>query len=152
MAKFNLSALKPGDEVGITWTVGDSEPTEFISRVTAIEDDGFIRVERQELPFWPDDGREVEIIWDGVVTPSPHGTRLCEPSDEGRRNSLGEEVDTKLDTLRDRLIDLSLEDLRRLEATIDGLLSEYPERVVIDLPIGGEVPAPRLTGHQELIA
>ncbi|AGA31647.1 hypothetical protein Sinac_7616 (plasmid) [Singulisphaera acidiphila DSM 18658] len=36
----------------------------------------------------------------------------------------------------DRLHNLSFEDLKRLDAMVKGLLVEYPERAVIELPVG----------------
>lgn len=132
---FDPSTLKPGDEVGITWR-SLSGQVESVSHVAAIDDDGMIVVEGQGFPFWPDDGREVELVINGVVSPSPAGTRLCEPTDEGRAFSLQADIEQDLDELRERLEGIPLDELRKLDATIKVMLDRYPAHKAIDLQGG----------------
>ncbi|AGA31646.1 hypothetical protein [Singulisphaera acidiphila] len=58
---LDVKSLKPGDEVGVTWQSLGGQ-CKYSEHVEAIEEDGMIRVTGHELPFWPDDGREVEIV------------------------------------------------------------------------------------------
>jgi hypothetical protein len=132
---FNLSSLKVGDEVGITWRSLGGQ-CEHVSNVTELEDDGCICVKGYDLPFWPDDGREMETVWGGVVTLSPNGTRLCAPSDEGRRASAREDIYRLLDDLVEIRSDLSLDDLQRLDGRLKALLADFGPRPVIDVASG----------------
>jgi hypothetical protein len=126
---FNPSALKPGDEVGKRWTSWLGECV-FTTTVVAIHDGGIIEVEGDE--FYGPDGLQVDLVINGIG--SPIRPRLCEPTDEGRRNSLSEDIGADLDSLGDRRSDLSLDELQRLDAAIKALLSEFPPRAVIDVP------------------
>jgi hypothetical protein len=131
-SQFDLSSLKVGDEVGIKWNSFAGQ-CEFVARVTEVDRDGWIWVEDHEFPFSPEDGREVEFVLNGVVTPRPNGRRLCPPSDKGRIESLCEDIYGDLTALGNLRDDLTVDQLRKLEAGVKALLAEFSAGISIDV-------------------
>ena len=104
--KWSLSALKPGDEVGVQ--VGSSLG---VDRVVAIHEDGVIEIEGDD--YYGPDGRN---LFTGSVTNMV--VRLVEPTDEGRIASLIENIRTDLDILGDKAREMTLEQLREFREAI----------------------------------
>lgn len=105
---FDVSTLKPGDEVGIEICRSSGWETWSASRVVAIHANGLIEIEGEEfyLPY-------------GLHQTLGVGLRLAAPTDEGRWAALQEAVATDLDILSSETREMDLPTLRRLKAWVD---------------------------------
>lgn len=108
---FDLKRLAVGDEVGIEWERRPNSVTQFVAMVTHVDADGSICIDGDEW-FMPD-GRCMNYA----------GRRLCAPTDEGRTEMLRETIYSDLDILSSKRMAMSLPALRRLHATLVGLIA-----------------------------
>lgn len=108
---FDLSKLKPGDEVGIEsdWSFANRRAT---TTIRAIHDDGVFELDGGD--WFDQDGK---CVW------NPEHRHLAEPTNEGRLASLLESLQTDLDILGERARGMTLEQLKAFREVTLGLLA-----------------------------